>query len=57
MNLTETRTEEMEMVKISSDVEKVEWLLCPVCGNKTRIKLRQDTALRHHRTEAAQERI
>ena len=22
-----------------------EWLLCPVCKNKTRIKLRQDTTL------------
>ena len=22
-----------------------EWLLCPICGNKTRIKLRQDTVL------------
>lgn len=24
---------------------KVEFLLCPVCGNKTRIKLRPDTVL------------
>ncbi len=22
-----------------------QWLLCPVCGNKTRIKLREDTTL------------
>lgn len=22
-----------------------EWLLCPICGNKTRIKIRQDTVL------------
>lgn len=21
------------------------WLLCPICGNKTRIKIRQDTEL------------
>ena len=21
------------------------WLLCPVCGNKTRLKLREDTVL------------
>jgi len=24
---------------------KGDWLLCPVCENKTRIKLRQDTTL------------
>ena len=26
-------------------MSKVEFLLCPVCGNKTRIKLRPDTVL------------
>ena len=26
-------------------MEKVEWLLCPVCKNKTRIKLRENTTL------------
>ena len=26
-------------------MSKTEWLLCPVCYNKTRIKLRQDTVL------------
>ena len=25
----------------------VGWLLCPVCGNKTRIKLRSDTELKN----------
>ncbi|MDR0295621.1 MAG: cysteine-rich KTR domain-containing protein [Prevotellaceae bacterium] len=24
---------------------KEEWLLCPICNSKTRIKLRQDTTL------------
>ena len=24
-----------------------EWLYCPICGNKTRLKLRQDTVLTH----------
>lgn len=24
---------------------KYEWLLCPICGNKTRIKICQDTVL------------
>lgn len=26
-------------------MEKIDFLLCPVCKNKTRIKLRQDTTL------------
>jgi len=26
-------------------MDKKEWLLCPVCKSKTRIRLRQDTAL------------
>lgn len=24
---------------------KIEWILCPVCGNKTRIQIRKDTVL------------
>lgn len=28
-------------------MKQMEWLLCPVCHNKTRIKLRQDTELRN----------
>ena len=24
---------------------KIEWVLCPVCNNKTRIKIRPDTVL------------
>jgi Zn-finger nucleic acid-binding protein len=24
-----------------------EWLLCPVCGNKTRLKIREDTELKN----------
>ena len=26
-------------------MRKEKWLLCPVCGNKTRLKLREDTIL------------
>lgn len=26
-------------------MERMVWLLCPVCGNKTRVKVRQDTEL------------
>ncbi|MCL2774994.1 MAG: cysteine-rich KTR domain-containing protein [Oscillospiraceae bacterium] len=29
-------------------MNKEEWLLCPVCKNKTRTKLRQDTILTHY---------
>jgi len=34
-----------EMMEMSNDVIKVDWLLCPICRNKTRTKLRQDTTL------------
>lgn len=27
--------------------EYQEWVHCPICGNKTRLKLRQDTVLMH----------
>lgn len=26
-------------------IKKVEWILCPVCGSKTRLKIREDTVL------------
>ncbi|WP_216697207.1 cysteine-rich KTR domain-containing protein [Anaerostipes faecalis] len=26
-------------------MQKAEWILCPSCGNKTRLKIRQDTVL------------
>ena len=32
----------MEMKKISN------WLLCPICGNKTRDKIREDTVLQNY---------
>ena len=32
----------MEMKKISN------WLLCPICGNKTRDKIREDTVLKNY---------
>lgn len=28
--------------------EKIKWLLCPVCGNKTRNRVRTDTILIHY---------
>ena len=27
---------------------KVEWILCPLCGNKTRNKVREDTVLKNY---------
>lgn len=26
-------------------MEKIKWLLCPICGNKTRLHIREDTVL------------
>lgn len=28
-------------------MEKVEWIRCPVCGNKTRLQIRADTELKN----------
>lgn len=28
-------------------LNKVEWILCPVCGNKTRDRIREDTELKN----------
>lgn len=28
-------------------MEKTEWILCPVCGNKTRLQIREDTELKN----------
>ena len=25
----------------------MEWVICPVCGGKTRVKIRKDTELKH----------
>ena len=27
-------------------MEKTEWIRCPVCGNKTRVRIREDTELK-----------
>ncbi|MCI8364110.1 MAG: conjugal transfer protein [Eubacterium sp.] len=27
---------------------KTQWILCPVCGNKTRDRLREDTVLKNY---------
>lgn len=28
-------------------MEKYEWILCPVCDNKTRLKIREDTEIKN----------
>ncbi|MCM1233832.1 MAG: cysteine-rich KTR domain-containing protein [Ruminococcus flavefaciens] len=27
---------------------KIEWIYCPICGNKTRNKIREDTILKNY---------
>ncbi len=29
-------------------MENLEWIYCPVCGNKTRDRLRKDTVLKNY---------
>lgn len=29
-------------------LHKIEWVYCPICGNKTRNKIREDTILRNY---------
>lgn len=29
-------------------MQKSEWIYCPVCGNKTRDRIRQDTVLKNY---------
>lgn len=28
-------------------IEKTEWIYCPICGNKTRLQIREDTELKN----------
>lgn len=28
-------------------LKKLEWIKCPICGNKTRLKMRNDTILKN----------
>lgn len=29
------------------NLQKLEWIICPVCGNKTRLKIRSDTIMKN----------
>lgn len=35
------------MIEQEVIVDDHEWLLCPICGNKTRVKVREDTVLKN----------
>ena len=37
----------MVKARIGVRMEDVKWLLCPVCGNKTRLKIRDNTELKN----------
>lgn len=28
-------------------MKKLEWIICPICGNKTRLKMRNDTIIKN----------
>ncbi|MCI5952752.1 MAG: cysteine-rich KTR domain-containing protein [Anaerostipes sp.] len=32
---------------MQNETIRQEWVYCPVCGNKTRLRLREDTVLTH----------
>ena len=34
--------------KKATEMNKSEWILCPVCGNKTRDRIREDTILKNY---------
>ncbi len=33
------------LTQLPSNLLETEWVRCPVCGNKTRVKIRKDTVL------------
>lgn len=35
------------MIAVSRKANLSEWILCPICGNKTRLKIRVDTELKN----------
>lgn len=35
------------MIAVSRKANLSEWILCPICGNKTRLKIRADTELKN----------
>lgn len=35
------------MIAVSRKANLSEWILCPICGNKTRLKIQADTELKN----------
>ena len=35
------------MIAVCRKANLSEWILCPICGNKTRLKIRADTELKN----------
>lgn len=36
----------MEIMEVKVE-QKLEWIKCPICGNKTRLKMRKDTIMKN----------
>lgn len=52
LRIKKSKGEDMDVIFKHSQVKsgtllKYEWILCPVCGNKTRLKMRDDTVLKN----------
>lgn len=43
----ESRNHEKVLPNIEDKIMLKEWIYCPVCGSKTRVKVRRDTELRN----------
>ena len=37
----------MSYARRNIDMIQEEWILCPICGNKTRVRIRKDTELKN----------
>ena len=37
----------MSYARRNIDMLSEEWILCPICGNKTRVRIRKDTELKN----------
>ncbi|MBS6723206.1 MAG: cysteine-rich KTR domain-containing protein [Clostridiales bacterium] len=37
----------IQISRRTKDLNKTEWIYCPICGNKTRTMIREDTELRN----------
>ena len=37
----------MPFIERGDTMADLEWILCPICGNKTRLRIRRDTVLKN----------